>query len=80
MIIEFYSIKEVAQIFGVHSCTIRRALKAGYLISFRIGPGPRSPYRISKESIEKLHVDTLRELAKRYKHNDLSCDRKIKPL
>jgi AraC-like DNA-binding protein len=62
---EFYSIKETAAIFGVHSCTIRRAIKMKFLIAIRIGNGPRSPYRISKESIRAIHISMIKELAKK---------------
>jgi len=60
---EFYSIKEAAIIFGVHQNTIRRALKKGFLIAIRIGIGPKSPYRISKKSIEAIHISIIKDLA-----------------
>lgn len=56
---EFYSIKEVAVIFNVHSNTIRRAIKKGYIIAIRIGEGPKSPYRISRKSIDAVHIKVL---------------------
>lgn len=52
---EFYSIKEVARIFSVHEVTIRRAIKMGFIVAIRIGNAKRSPYRISKKSIEEIH-------------------------
>lgn len=60
---EFYSIKEAAIIFGVHQNTIRRALKKGFLVAIRIGIGPKSPYRISKKSIEQIHISIIKDLA-----------------
>ncbi len=60
---EFYSIKEVAIIFAVHPITIRRAIKRGYLVTIRVGAGKRSPYRISRKSIEAIHDSMLKELA-----------------
>ena len=60
---EFYSIKEAAIIFSVHESTIRRAIKKGFLIAIRIGIGPKSPYRISRKSIEAIHISILKDLA-----------------
>ena len=56
---EFYSIKEVAVIFNVHANTIRRAIQKGYIIAIRIGEGKKSPYRVSRKSIEAVHVNIL---------------------
>jgi len=60
---EFYSIKEAATIFAVHQITIRRAIKKGYLVAIRVGGGKRSPYRISRKSIEKIHESIIQSLA-----------------
>lgn len=60
---EFYSIKEAAIIFGVHPNTIYRAVKRGFLIAIRIGLSPKSPYRISKKSIEAIHISIIKDLA-----------------
>lgn len=60
---EFLTIKEVAVIFSVHQTTIRRAVKKGFLTAIRIGSGPRSPYRISRKSIEAIHASIIRDLA-----------------
>ncbi len=57
---EFYSIKEVAVIFGVNPKTIRRAIKKKLLPFIRIGNGIRSPYRISKQVIEAIHHGFLK--------------------
>lgn len=64
---EFLSIKEVAVIFGVHQVTIRRAIRKGFIIALRIGEGSRSPYRISKKSIEAIHGSIIRDMACRSK-------------
>ena len=60
---EFLTIKETAVIFSVHQTTIRRALKKGFLVAIRIGNGPRSPYRISRKSIEAIHASIIKNLA-----------------
>lgn len=52
---EFYSIKEIAYIFSVSQLTIRRAIKKGFIAAIRIGEGKKSPYRISKKTIETIH-------------------------
>jgi DeoR/GlpR family transcriptional regulator of sugar metabolism len=55
---EFLSIKELAVIFSVNQITIRRAIQKGLIIAIKIGDGKRSPYRISKKSIQHIH-DTI---------------------
>jgi hypothetical protein len=73
---EFYSIKEVASIFAVNEITIRRAIKKGWIVAIKIGEGKRSPYRISKRSIENIHQNLILSKIKPdvikqddYKHN-----------
>lgn len=61
---EFLSIKETATVFAVNEVTIRRAIKKGFLIAIRIGNGKRSPYRISKKSIEAIHSAIILQLSK----------------
>ena len=56
---EFLSVKEVAVIFAVNEVTVRRAIKKGWIIAFKIGAGKRSPYRISKKSIENVHLNMI---------------------
>jgi len=64
---EFYSIKETAVIFAVHEITIRRAIKKGFLIAIRVGNGLKSPYRISKKSIDAIHESLIKSLANKAK-------------
>jgi hypothetical protein len=52
---EFVSIKEAAVIFAVNEVTIRRAIQRGFLVAIRIGDGKKSPYRISRKSINDIH-------------------------
>lgn len=52
---EFLSIKEVAVIFSVNEVTIRRAIKKGLIIAIKIGDGKKSPYRVSRKSIDQIH-------------------------
>ncbi len=63
---EFLSIKETAVIFGVNEVTIRRAIKMGFIIAIRIGNSKRSPYRISRKSIEAIHESII------FKHSQLA--------
>ena len=58
---EFYSIKETAAIFNVHVCTIRRAIKKGFIIAIRVGDGKKSPYRISRKSLEAIHDSIIKQ-------------------
>jgi excisionase family DNA binding protein len=64
---EFYSIKEVAVIFSVHECTIRRAIKKGFIVAVRIGNRKKSPYRISKKMIETIHTSVIFEQVQKVK-------------
>jgi excisionase family DNA binding protein len=58
---EFISIKEVAVIFSVNEITIRRAIKKGWIKAIKIGEGSRSPYRISRKSIDDIHISLIRK-------------------
>ena len=62
---EFLSIKQVAVIFSVNEITIRRAIKKGFLIAIRIGEGKKSPYRISRKSIDAIHSSIIIGLSKK---------------
>lgn len=62
---EFYSVEDLAKIFDVHPYTIRRAIRKGHLVAIRIGNGKKSPYRISKKSIDQIHFALLKEMAKK---------------
>jgi hypothetical protein len=64
---EFYSVNEMAKLFHCHPNTIRRAIHLGYFVAIRLGLGPKSPYRISRKSIEEIHTSIIRELAKKAK-------------
>jgi len=64
---EFLSIKEVAVIFSVNEVTIRRAIKLGYIVAIRLGIGKKSPYRVSRRSIDLIHDSLMKELAKKAK-------------
>lgn len=56
---EFYSIKEVAFIFSVSASTIRRGVRKGYISAIRVGDGKKSPYRISRKSLDCIHERLL---------------------
>lgn len=49
-----YTVEETAELLHVAPITIRRAIKAGKIKAFRVGPGVRSPLRISYAEIERL--------------------------
>lgn len=63
---EFYSIKETAVIFAVHENTIRKAIRMGFIAAIRIGNCKKSPYRISKKTIDRIHVSLILELEKKH--------------
>jgi excisionase family DNA binding protein len=58
----FYSIKEFAQKLGVHSNTIRRAIKSGRINAFRVGSGKRSIFRIPESEINRVALIDLEEM------------------
>ena len=60
---EFLNIKETSQVFGVHENTLYTWIKKGFIIAIRIGNKPKSPYRISRKSIEKIHESIIKDLA-----------------
>ena len=59
---DFYSIKEFASKLGVSSHTIRRSIKSGRIIGFRIGSSERSPFRIPHSEIERIIMIDLRKI------------------
>jgi len=60
---EFFSVKEVATILKVHPNTIYRAIDKGYILAIRVGDRKRSPYRISKIIIDKMHPTKIIHLS-----------------
>lgn len=68
---EFISIKDAAVIFAVNECTIRRAIRKGFICAIRMGEGSKSPYRISRKSIDNIHERILEihdKISKTKKH------------
>lgn len=64
---EFLTIKETAQIFGVHTNTIYKAVKKGFIIAIKIGDSKKSPYRISRKEIDAIHSAVIKDLASKVK-------------
>jgi len=62
---DFYTVKEFAAKIGVHHNTVRRALKSGRICGFRVGSGNRSPYRISKSEVNRIHLFDMEEMIER---------------
>jgi len=60
---EFLSIHETSIIFGVHENTIYTWIRKGFIIAIRIGNKPKSPYRISRKSIQAIHESIIKDLA-----------------
>lgn len=66
---EFYSIKELAVIFGVNPITIRRAIHNGHIPAIRIGDKKKSPYRISRKLVDSIHKNEILKLLKSVDYN-----------
>lgn len=59
---EFYTIKEFAIKLDVSTHTIRRSIKKGRIIAFRVGLGDRSHYRIPHTEVGRLMMFDLRNI------------------
>ena len=60
----YYSIKEFSVKLNVHSNTIRRAIKTGRIVAFRVGSGKKSIYRIAHSELGRIALFDMRELIK----------------
>lgn len=56
---DFLSIKEFACLIRVHENTVRKMIKTGKLNAFKIGLGPKSPYRICRTEINRMCLTDL---------------------
>lgn len=50
----YYTVKEMANILGVHPTTIIRSIKYGRIAAFRVGSGKKASYRILKVEIKRM--------------------------
>lgn len=64
---EFLTIEETSEIFNCHPNTIRRALKLGFIVGIRVGNGKKSPYRISRKSLDAIHASIIFQHAQKSK-------------
>lgn len=56
---DFLSIKEFAVLLKLHPNTIRRHIKKGRIVAFRIDPRYKGTYRIPRTEINKMCFDQL---------------------
>jgi excisionase family DNA binding protein len=61
----YYSIKEFSVKLSVHENTIRRAIKSGRIVAFRVGSGKKSIYRIAHSELGRIALFDMRELIKK---------------
>lgn len=59
---EFYTIKDFAALVGVHPNTIRRQVKSGRIKAFKICPGEKVTYRISRSEIGRINLIDMEEM------------------
>lgn len=59
---DFYTVNEFAALMRVCPHTIRRAIKKGKILGFRVGQSPRSQIRIPHYEIERLALHDLKEI------------------
>lgn len=64
MVIEkdFLSVKEFAQLVGVHYNTVIRSIQKGRLSAFRISGGRKSAYRIPRTEIHRIAFMDMKEM------------------
>lgn len=67
----FYSVKEFAEKLNVSQHTIRRSLKNGRIIGFKVGTGEKSHYRIPHTEFERMALIDLRNVLKRVYPDEL---------
>lgn len=59
---EFLSVKEFANLLGLHYNTVLRAIKSGRLAAVRIGVGKKATFRIARCEINRLAYSDLEKL------------------
>lgn len=60
---EFLSISETCDVFGIHKNTLYIWIKKGFIVALRIGNKPKSPFRVSRKSIEAIHQSIIQKLS-----------------
>lgn len=60
----YLSIKEFAQKLGVHTNTVRRAIKSGRLQGFKVGAG-KSVYRIPSSEINRIALFDMEDMVEK---------------
>lgn len=60
--LEFLSIKEMADKIRVHPNTIRNMIKSGRLNAFRLNGKKQAPYRIPVSEIQRLSLENLEQV------------------
>lgn len=51
---DWLTLSEASDYLRLHRQTVRKLIRAGKLDAWQLFPGTRSPYRISKASLERL--------------------------
>ena len=59
---EFYTVKQFAAKINVSENSLRRSIKRGRIIAFKIGEGLKSHYRIPHSEIGRLMMFDLRNI------------------
>lgn len=60
--VAFYTVQEFADKLNIHPNTVRRSIKSGRIMAFKIGSSKKSPYRIPHSEIERVTLFDLEEM------------------
>lgn len=64
---DYYTAKEIGEIFGISYRTILSAIKKGKIRAFKLGDAQRNPYKIPHSEILRIEVSGMVEINSKLK-------------